>query len=191
MPSLGKNYLGRIPRCPGPFAKQYALEISLLLTRIDERLNEESKKSRRLILTIWSYALDLLNVRVLTAPANVTSIFLSMSFRIRTVCSVSFWKDSRYRRAGVIARSVHCGRSKAVDHGSWSDVAVFSEMTATLLQPEVNQAAVVELSQPAAADQLFQLSFRAFVSNQGRRFTANEPEGLCRRRQQKPNRAAR
>ena len=40
-----KELLGRVPQVSlDLFAKQYALEIALLLTRIDERLNEEKQK---------------------------------------------------------------------------------------------------------------------------------------------------
>ena len=40
-----KDLLGRVPQVSlDLFAKQYALEVVLLLTRIDERLNEEKQK---------------------------------------------------------------------------------------------------------------------------------------------------
>jgi ATP-dependent helicase/nuclease subunit A len=133
-----KELLGLVPQVSFDlFAKQYALEISLLLTRIDERLNEEKQKISALDFDdLELRTLELLQrPEVLTRTSERYKFFLVDEFQdtnglqrqlLEKLALQKSWRDS--------ANLFIVGDRKQSIYGfRGADVAVFSEMSATLL----------------------------------------------------------
>ena len=91
-----KNLLGRVPQiCLDLFARQYALEMVMLLTHIDQRLNEEKQKLSALDFDdLELRALDLLaRPEVVARAAERYKFFLVDEFQERTFargCSIGW-----------------------------------------------------------------------------------------------------
>ncbi len=132
------NLLGRIPQLSlDLFAKQYALEICLLLTEIDERLNEEKGKISALDFDdLELRALEVLErPEVLTRAAERYKFFLVDEFQDtnglqrRLLEKLALQKGRRASAnlfiVGDPKQSIYSFRG--------ADVAVFSAMTDTLL----------------------------------------------------------
>ncbi|HYJ84603.1 MAG TPA: UvrD-helicase domain-containing protein [Pyrinomonadaceae bacterium] len=132
------NLLGRIPQLSlDLFAKQYALEICLLLTRIDDRLNEEKAKISALDFDdLELRALEVLErPEVLTRAAERYKFFLVDEFQDtnglqrRLLEKLALQKGRRESAnlfiVGDPKQSIYSFRG--------ADVAVFSAMTDTLL----------------------------------------------------------
>jgi ATP-dependent exoDNAse (exonuclease V) beta subunit len=133
-----KELVGRVPQIAlDLFAKQYALEIALLLNRIDERLNEEKQKISALDFDdLELRAFELLKrPEVMTRAAERYKFFLVDEFQDtnglqrRLLEQLALRKDSR-----VSANLFIVGDRKQSIYGfRGADVAVFREMTDTLL----------------------------------------------------------
>jgi len=133
-----KELLGRVPQVSlDLFAKQYALEISLLLTRIDERLNEEKQKISALDFDdLELRALDLLKrPEVLTRTGERYKYFLVDEFQDTNGLQRQLLERLALRKGGRDSANLFIvGDQKQSIYGfRGADVAVFSEMTATLL----------------------------------------------------------
>jgi len=133
-----KELLGRVPQVSlDLFAKQYALEISLLLTRIDERLNEEKQKISALDFDdLELRALDLLQrPEVLTRTGERYKYFLVDEFQDTNGLQRQLLERLALRKGGRDSANLFIvGDQKQSIYGfRGADVAVFSEMTATLL----------------------------------------------------------
>jgi len=133
-----KDLLGRVPQLSlDLFAKQYALEIALLLSRIDERLNEEKQKISALDFDdLELRTLELLQrPEVLTRTSERYKFFLVDEFQDtnglqrRLLESLALEKKGRDKANLFIV-----GDQKQSVYGfRGADVAVFSDMTARLL----------------------------------------------------------
>src|SRR6267142_6782790 len=133
-----KDLLGRVPQLSlDLFAKQYALEIALLLSRIDERLNEEKQKISALDFDdLELRTLELLQrPEVLTRTSERYRFFLVDEFQDtnglqrRLLESLALEKKGRDKANLFIV-----GDQKQSVYGfRGADVAVFSDMTARLL----------------------------------------------------------
>jgi ATP-dependent helicase/nuclease subunit A len=133
-----KDLLGRVPQLALDFfAKQYALEIALLLRRIDERLTEEKQKLAALDFDdLELRTLDLLErPEVLTRAAERYKFFLVDEFQDTNALQqqlldrLALRKDERESANLFIV-----GDQKQSIYGfRGADVTVFSEMTKTLL----------------------------------------------------------
>ena len=132
------NLLGRVPQISlDLFARQYALEIVMLLTRIDERLNDEKAKISALDFDdLELRALEVLErPEVLTRAAERYKFFLVDEFQDtnglqrRLLESLALQKARRAMAnlfiVGDPKQSIYSFRG--------ADVSVFSEMTQTLL----------------------------------------------------------
>jgi ATP-dependent helicase/nuclease subunit A len=133
-----KELLGRVPQVSlDLFAKQYALEISLLLTRIDERLNEEKHK----ISALDFDDLELRTLELLTRPEVLTraaeryKFFLVDEFQDTNGLQRQLLERLALQKTGRNSANLFIvGDPKQSIYGfRGADVAVFSEMTATLL----------------------------------------------------------
>src|SRR6185295_19165786 len=133
-----KELLGRVPQVSlDLFAKQYALEISLLLTRIDERLNEEKQKISALDFDdLELRALELLQrPEVLTRTSERYKYFLVDEFQDTNGLQRQLLERLALQKNGRDSANLFIvGDQKQSIYGfRGADVAVFSEMTATLL----------------------------------------------------------
>ncbi|MEP6818588.1 MAG: UvrD-helicase domain-containing protein [bacterium] len=133
-----KELLGRVPQVSlDLFAKQYALEIALLLTRIDERLNQEKQKISALDFDdLELRTLDLLQrPEVLTRAAERYKFFLVDEFQDTNGLQRQLLERlALQKRGGNSANLFIVGDQKQSVYGfRGADVAVFSEMTASLL----------------------------------------------------------
>jgi ATP-dependent helicase/nuclease subunit A len=133
-----KDLTGRVPQISlDLFAKQYALEMALLLDRIDERLNEEKQKISALDFDdLELKALELLKrPEVMTRAAERYRFFLVDEFQDTNGLQRTLLEQlalQRTRRQG--ANLFIVGDQKQSIYGfRGADVAVFSEMTNTLL----------------------------------------------------------
>jgi ATP-dependent helicase/nuclease subunit A len=133
-----KDLLGRVPQVSVDlFAKQYALVLSLILSRIDERLNEEKQKISALDFDdLELRTLELLErPEVLTRTAERYKFFLVDEFQdtnslqrrlLEQLALGKSWRDS--------ANLFIVGDSKQSIYGfRGADVAVFSAMTERLV----------------------------------------------------------
>jgi ATP-dependent helicase/nuclease subunit A len=133
-----KELLGRLPQVSlDLFAKQYALEISLLLTRIDERLHDEKQKISALDFDdLELRALDLLQrPEVLTRTGERYKYFLIDEFQDTNGLQRQLLERLALQQGGRDSANLFIvGDQKQSIYGfRGADVAVFSEMTATLL----------------------------------------------------------
>ncbi len=133
-----KELLGRVPQVSlDLFAKQYALEIALMLTRIDERLNEEKQKISALDFDdLELRALDLLQrPEVLTRTGERYKYFLVDEFQDTNGLQRQLLESLALQKGGRDSANLFIvGDQKQSIYGfRGADVAVFSEMTATLL----------------------------------------------------------
>ena len=144
------------------FAQRYALEMVNVLTRIDERLNEEKQKLSALDFDdLELRALELLErPEVLTRAAERYKFFLVDEFQDtnglqrRLLERLAFQKGRRESANLFIVGD----RKQSIYGFRGADVDVFREMTENLDRcRRRREAAALELSQPAAADQLLQL----------------------------------
>jgi ATP-dependent helicase/nuclease subunit A len=133
-----KDLLGRVPQiCLDLFARQYALEIVNVLTRIDERLNEEKRKLSALDFDdLQLRALGLLDrPEVLTRAADRYKFFLVDEFQDTNGIQQRLLERlvlSKVRRESANLFVVG-DRKQSIYGFRGADVDVFREMTATLL----------------------------------------------------------
>jgi ATP-dependent helicase/nuclease subunit A len=133
-----KELGGCVPQiCLDLFAKQYALEMALLLNRIDERLNEEKQKISALDFDdLELRALDLLKrPEVITRAAERYKFFLVDEFQDtnglqRQLLEHLALQKGRRESANLF---IVGDRKQSIYGFRGADVAVFSEMTNTLL----------------------------------------------------------
>jgi ATP-dependent exoDNAse (exonuclease V) beta subunit len=133
-----KELGGCVPQiCLDLFAKQYALEMALLLNRIDERLNEEKQKISALDFDdLELRALDLLNrPEVITRAAERYKFFLVDEFQDtnglqRLLLEQLALQKGRRESANLF---IVGDRKQSIYGFRGADVAVFSEMTNRLL----------------------------------------------------------
>ena len=133
-----KDLLGRVPQVSlDLFAKTYALEMALLLNRIDERLNEEKQKVSALDFDdLELRALDVLErPEVLTRAAERYRFFLVDEFQDtnglqRRLLERLALQTVRRESANLF---IVGDRKQSVYGFRGADVAVFTEMTDTLL----------------------------------------------------------
>ncbi|MGH9873367.1 MAG: UvrD-helicase domain-containing protein [Pyrinomonadaceae bacterium] len=133
-----KELMGRVPQVSlDLFAKQYALEISLLLTRIDERLNEEKQKISALDFDdLELRTLDLLQrPEVLTRTSERYKFFLVDEFQDTNGLQRQLLERLALQRSGRDSANLFIvgDRKQSIYGFRGADVAVFGEMTATLL----------------------------------------------------------
>ena len=133
-----KELAGRVPQISlDLFAKQYALEIALLLTRIDERLNEEKQKISALDFDdLELRTLDLLQrSEVLTRTAERYKFFLVDEFQDTNGLQRRLLEQLALQKAGRDSANLFIvgDRKQSIYGFRGADVAVFSEMTARLL----------------------------------------------------------
>jgi ATP-dependent helicase/nuclease subunit A len=133
-----KDLLGRVPQVSlDLFAKQYAHEVVLLLTRIDERLKEEKQKLSALDFDdLELRALDLLErPEVMTRARERYKFFLVDEFQDTNGLQRQLLERLVLQNtSGQNANLFVVGDSKQSIYGfRGADVAVFSEMTDTLL----------------------------------------------------------
>jgi ATP-dependent helicase/nuclease subunit A len=129
---------GRVPQISlDLFAKQYALEMALLLNRIDERLNEEKQKISALDFDdLELRALELLKrPEVMTRAAERYKFFLVDEFQDtnglqRTLLEQLALQKGRRESANLF---IVGDRKQSIYGFRGADVAVFSEMTDRLL----------------------------------------------------------
>jgi ATP-dependent helicase/nuclease subunit A len=132
-----KDLLGRVPQVSlDLFASQYALEIALLLRRIDDRLNEEKQKLSALDFDdLELRALGLLErPEVLTRAAERYRFFLVDEFQDtnglqRQLLERLALPKAQRERANLF---IVGDRKQSIYGFRGADVAVFSEMTDTL-----------------------------------------------------------
>ena len=132
-----KDLLGRVPQVSlDLFASQYALEIALLLRRIDDRLNEEKQKLSALDFDdLELRALDLLaRPEVLTRAAERYRFFLVDEFQDtnglqRQLLERLALPKAQREKANLF---IVGDRKQSIYGFRGADVAVFSEMTDTL-----------------------------------------------------------
>jgi ATP-dependent helicase/nuclease subunit A len=132
-----KELAGRLPQvCLDLFASRYALEMVSLLTRIDERLNEEKQKLSALDFDdLEIRTLDLLNNRaVLTRAAERYGFFLVDEFQDTNDLQRQLLEKLVLSREATGANLFIVGDRKQSIYGfRGADVDVFREMTKTLL----------------------------------------------------------
>jgi ATP-dependent exoDNAse (exonuclease V) beta subunit len=133
-----KDLLGRVPQVSlDLFAKQYALEVVLLLTRIDERLKEEKQKLSALDFDdLELRALALLErPEVMTRARERYKFFLVDEFQDTNGLQRQLLERLVLQNTpGQSANLFVVGDSKQSIYGfRGADVAVFSEMTDTLV----------------------------------------------------------
>ncbi|HEV7476030.1 MAG TPA: UvrD-helicase domain-containing protein, partial [Pyrinomonadaceae bacterium] len=133
-----KELGGCVPQiCLDLFAKQYALELALLLNRIDERLNEEKQKISALDFDdLELRALDLLNrPEVITRAAERYKYFLVDEFQDTNGLQRVLLEQLALERGGREAANLFVvgDRKQSIYGFRGADVAVFSEMTKRLL----------------------------------------------------------
>ena len=132
-----KDLLGRVPQiCLDVFAKQYALEMVHLLTRIDERLNDEKQKLSALDFDdLELRALELLQrPEVLTRAAERYKFFLVDEFQDtngvqRKLLERLTFQTGRRESANLF---IVGDRKQSIYGFRGADVDVFSELTRTL-----------------------------------------------------------
>ena len=132
-----KNLAGRVPQvCLDLFARQYALEMVLLLTHIDERLNEEKQKLSALDFDdLEVRALELLaRPEVVTRAAERYKFFLVDEFQDtnglqRRLLERLALQKSRRETANLF---IVGDRKQSIYGFRGADVDVFREMTETL-----------------------------------------------------------
>ena len=132
-----KELLGRVPQVAlDLFAKQYALEIALLLRRIDERLNEEKQKLAALDFDdLELRTLDLLQrPEVLTRAAERYKFFLVDEFQDTNGLQRRLLEQLALRGRERANLFIVGDRKQSIYGFRGADVAVFSEMTRTLLE---------------------------------------------------------
>ena len=132
-----KELAGRVPQIAlDMFASQYSLEIALLLTRIDERLNEEKQKISGLDFDdLELRALELLKrPEVMTRAAERYKFFLVDEFQDTNGLQRTLLEHLALQRGrGVNANLFIVGDRKQSIYGfRGADVGVFTEMTRTL-----------------------------------------------------------
>ncbi len=131
-----KELLGRVPQIAlDTFASQYALEVSLLLSRIDERLNEEKQKISGLDFDdLELRALELLKrPEVMTRAAERYKFFLVDEFQDTNGLQRTLLERLALRGRGESANLFIVGDPKQSIYGfRGADVSVFQEMTRTL-----------------------------------------------------------
>jgi ATP-dependent helicase/nuclease subunit A len=133
-----KDLLGRVPQVSlDLFARQYALEIALLLRRIDDRLSEEKQKLSALDFDdLELRVLELLaRPEVLTRAAERYKFFLVDEFQDtnslqRQLLERLALREGRRKRANLF---IVGDRKQSIYGFRGADVAVFSEMTDMLL----------------------------------------------------------
>jgi len=133
-----KDLLGRVPQVSlDLFASQYALEIALLLRRIDDRLNEEKQKLSALDFDdLELRALDLLErPEVLTRAAERYKFFLVDEFQDTNGLQRQLLERLALQKARRESANLFIvgDRKQSIYGFRGADVAVFSEMTDTLL----------------------------------------------------------
>ncbi len=164
-----KDLLGRVPQVSlDLFAKTYALEMALLLNRIDERLNEEKQKISALDFDdLELRALDVLErPEVITRAAERYKFFLVDEFQDTNGLQRRLLERLALQKARRESANLFIvgDRKQSIYGFRGADVAVFSEMTAHAVSGGRRvETAAAELSQPAAADQFFQPSVPAVV----------------------------
>ncbi|HYN26426.1 MAG TPA: UvrD-helicase domain-containing protein, partial [Pyrinomonadaceae bacterium] len=132
-----KDLLGRVPQiCLDLFARQYALEIVMLLTHIDQRLNEEKQKLSALDFDdLELRALELLaRPEVVTRAAEQYKFFLVDEFQDtnglqRRLLERLALQKSRRQSANLF---IVGDRKQSIYGFRGADVDVFREMTETL-----------------------------------------------------------
>ncbi|MCA1574781.1 MAG: UvrD-helicase domain-containing protein, partial [Acidobacteria bacterium] len=133
-----KNLLGRVPQiCLDLFSKQYALEIVMLLTFIDDRLDEEKQKLSALDfddLELWALKL-LARPEIVTRAAERYKAFLVDEFQDtnglqRRLLERLALQRSRRESANLF---IVGDRKQSIYGFRGADVDVFREMTATLI----------------------------------------------------------
>ncbi|HEV7744503.1 MAG TPA: UvrD-helicase domain-containing protein [Pyrinomonadaceae bacterium] len=134
----GKELLGRVPQVSlDLFAKQYALVLSLVLTRIDERLNEEKQKISALDFDdLELRTLELLQrPEVLTRTAERYKFFLVDEFQDTNGLQRRLLEQLALQTSGRDSANLFIvGDSKQSIYGfRGADVAVFSAMTERLV----------------------------------------------------------
>ncbi|MEP6569157.1 MAG: UvrD-helicase domain-containing protein [Acidobacteriota bacterium] len=132
-----KDFLGRVPQVSlDLFAKQYALVIALLLTRIDERLNEEKQKISALDFDdLELRTLDLLQrPEVITRTSERYKFFLVDEFQDTNGLQRQLLERLALQTSGRDGANLFIvGDSKQSIYGfRGADVAVFSAMTERL-----------------------------------------------------------
>jgi ATP-dependent exoDNAse (exonuclease V) beta subunit len=133
-----KDLLGRVPQVSVDlFAKQYALVLSLVLTRIDERLNEEKQKISALDFDdLELRTLELLQrPEVLTRTAERYKFFLVDEFQDTNGLQRQLLEQLALQKSGRDSANLFIvGDSKQSIYGfRGADVAVFSAMTERLI----------------------------------------------------------
>jgi ATP-dependent exoDNAse (exonuclease V) beta subunit len=133
-----KDLLGRVPQVSlDLFASQYALEMALLLRRIDDRLNEEKQKLSALDFDdLELRALDLLaRPEVLTRAAERYRFFLVDEFQDTNGLQRQLLERLALAKAQREKANLFIvgDRKQSIYGFRGADVAVFGEMTDTLL----------------------------------------------------------
>ena len=178
-----KNLLGRVPQiCLDLFAKQYALEIVNVLTRIDERLNEEKQKLSALDFDdLELRALELLErPEVITRAAERYKFFLVDEFQDtnglqRQLLEQLALQKGRRESANLF---IVGDRKQSIYGFRGADVDVFREMTGTLIAAggELKPLVLNFRSQPPLISFFNYLFERLFQPKD--EVTANEQEEL-------------
>jgi ATP-dependent helicase/nuclease subunit A len=133
-----KELCGRVPQISlDLFAKQYALELALLLNRIDERLNEEKQKISALDFDdLELRAFEILNrPEVITRAAERYKFFLVDEFQDTNGLQRRLLERLALQKARRESANLFIvgDRKQSIYGFRGADVAVFSEMTKTLL----------------------------------------------------------
>ncbi len=133
-----KDLLGRVPQVSlDLFARQYALEMALLLRRIDDRLHEEKQKMSALDFDdLELRALELLErPEVLTRSAERYKFFLVDEFQDTNGLQRQLLERLALQKARRESANLFIvgDRKQSIYGFRGADVAVFSEMTNTLL----------------------------------------------------------
>jgi ATP-dependent helicase/nuclease subunit A len=133
-----KDLLGRVPQVSlDLFARQYALEMALLLRRIDDRLHEEKQKMSALDFDdLELRALELLErPEVLTRSAERYKFFLVDEFQDTNGLQRQLLERLALQKARRESANLFIvgDRKQSIYGFRGADVAVFSEMTDTLL----------------------------------------------------------
>jgi ATP-dependent helicase/nuclease subunit A len=133
-----KDLLGRVPQVSlDLFARQYALEMALLLRRIDDRLHEEKQKMSALDFDdLELRALELLErPEVLTRSAERYKFFLVDEFQDTNGLQRELLERLALQKARRESANLFIvgDRKQSIYGFRGADVAVFSEMTDTLL----------------------------------------------------------
>ena len=133
-----KDLLGRVPQvCLDLFAKQYALEIVNVLSRIDERLNEEKQKLSALDFDdLEVRTLELLSrPEVIVRAAERYKFFLVDEFQDTNGLQRRLLERLALRPGGRESANLFIvgDRKQSIYGFRGADVDVFSEMTGTLV----------------------------------------------------------